>query len=326
MAKTFLLLLLSFSLPLRAQILSEAQCRHFDVRESRPELAEHFTTPRNQDSIGWCYGFSAADLLTFEMGRPVSAAHVSALYNRQVSGNLFWRTMYRFQRKDFDRVYSGGFPAMAINAAERNGQVCTEAGFPFDQNHHGETRQHIEAIERLRSEVRSADSEEAACEMIARVLPGPVFTDEQHREIRASLLRENLNRTLERIFTMQCTESVPVPSVDVRSERRPLIGGSRRHLERMNEVLNSGRPLAISYDVRHVTIASGKHSSVVVGREWRNGRCEFKVRNSWGHSCSGYKEGISCDREEGAFWVSDELLARMTYDFQYIRPSRSRSP
>ncbi len=58
-----------FSLPLNAQI-SSSECSPKDFRSKLPPV-------REQDSIGWCYAFVAADLISFEIGESVSPIYLA---------------------------------------------------------------------------------------------------------------------------------------------------------------------------------------------------------------------------------------------------------
>jgi hypothetical protein len=82
--------------------------------------------------------------------------------------------------------------------------------------------------------------------------------------------------------------------------------------------LNNGKPVGISYNVKYVAPFSGFHASTVIARRWNNGRCEYKVRNSWGRSCSSYLKEIECNRWEGSYWVKDETFYKMAISFTAI--------
>ncbi len=85
----------------------------------------------------------------------------------------------------------------------------------------------------------------------------------------------------------------------------------------VNENLEAGKPMGLSYNTKHIAIKGGHHASVVVAREWRNNRCEFKVRNSRGKVCK-YLNKIECIQEEGSSWVEDQLFFKMATNITYI--------
>jgi len=63
---------------------SAAQCAPMDIRPMHPHLSEMWNNPRDQDGVGWCYAYAAADLLSVEAGMNVSAAELSYRYNRNI--------------------------------------------------------------------------------------------------------------------------------------------------------------------------------------------------------------------------------------------------
>ena len=78
---------------LHKQKIPQSDCTNKDVvkeiiqdpyrsEESKEELRKLFSSPRNQKDKDWCYAFTAADLLSAEIGTPVSAMHMAALYNK----------------------------------------------------------------------------------------------------------------------------------------------------------------------------------------------------------------------------------------------------
>lgn len=66
--------------------------------------------------------------------------------------------------------------------------------------------------------------------------------------------------------------------------------------------------------------AAGKtcryHSSLIIGRRKNanTGKCEFKVRNTWGTSCRGYSSDWTC--QGGNIWIDAEKLAQSTGGIQ----------
>ena len=111
------------------------------------------STPRDQDSVGWCYAFSAADLLSHKLNQKVSAVHLATLYNH----NDFWTNLRRNitpvvavselasngrvqmdrelgaitlrERAISESSIEGGFTGNAIRHGLRHG-ICTEHEIP----------------------------------------------------------------------------------------------------------------------------------------------------------------------------------------------------
>ena len=131
-----------------------------------------------------------------------------------------------------------------------------------------------------------------------------------------------MNIVLEKIANEQCKNKfASIPPFTVKSV--PTTNGksiekSKLFLNRVSNLLQNGKPLEITYDVKHYTHSSGLHSSVLTGRRWYNGKCQFKIRNSWGKSCASYNSLVNCEKETGSFWVNDEQFVKGTRATSYI--------
>jgi hypothetical protein len=324
----FVLFILLFSFESRASLLlNQEQCSNVDIREVNPALREMFSTPRDQDSIGWCFGFAAADLLSAKLGTAVSAYHVSAIYNRAISRNFFWRTLYEIgdliKSDTFSDVYEGGFIGKALKATRKHHTVCTEEQVPFDANYFGGTRQEIASLERLRGQIRSTQDRKVACELIEQSFPSDLLENRGLEQIQTSLIHDNINETLEKITSSACLENpIQIPDFDYKSLGRPSRSqrAQTKYLNAIDAALKSGKPVGISWNPGKVmSTKGGSHASSVIARRWNNGRCEYKIRNSWGPTCEAYLPEIECDRSEGAFWVKDETFHEMVNGITYIK-------
>lgn len=301
--------------------VSEAECTPTDIRDTNPRIKnnpamrEYFTTPRHQDSIGWCFGFIAADLISAETGTPVSTIHASLQYNKKIqSGAISRRQAEReLSSGNFNEVYEGGDIADAINAVARNRAICPERLVPFDAQKPRATREFIDAIEKMRAANNGNLSQ--VCQEIDSYLPGFSQSNFDVQKISESLLQQNLNVSLEQMVQERCkNQMIPVPAYKVVSTR------NNGRFNTINNLLNSGKPIGVTYLTRNFMNRpnGGGHASVLTGRRWRNGKCEYKIRNVWGKSCSEYKEGIPCDKEEGSFWITDAQFSTHIDDIQYI--------
>jgi hypothetical protein len=81
-------------------------------------------------------------------------------------------------------------------------------------------------------------------------------------------------------------------------------------IDKINSLVGSGKPAAIDYNIRDMTgnpliPAPGDHASIVVGREFRNGECNFIVRNSWGVDGCPFNpsQSANCAGMKGNYYV-----------------------
>lgn len=319
--------------------IPKSLCENVDIRdEMSPEMKKHFTRPRSQDSIGWCYGFVAADLLSAEVGKPLSSTHISSIFNQNVEESFFLKANFDFNNlfsdKKFESVYEGGWIDKAIKYAVQRDRVCTEDDLPFDGQFGS-----IQLLEEAKRQLEAKD-ENRACTSVSDYKSWANIDVELSR-IFALLKKEELNVAMAKIAEEQCNKKmVPLPKLKVKTKRRPSMtqskfGGSGRVSKRdrarsvkrigdyfkvIDSKLSSGKPIGVNYNVEHITYQDGLHASVLTGRKWENGKCHFKIRNSWGKGCFSYARSkiSSCDSEEGSYWVTDQTFYEMVYEINYI--------
>lgn len=318
--------------------VSEEDCTNTDIRDTNPlirnnpEVREFFSTPRDQDSIGWCYAFAASDLMTAVVGTPVSAMHASIIFNsRSYTNRRNWAEEFRSENGRFQEVYEGGWAHEAIEDVRRNGWVCTEEGLPFDAERPRQIEQMIiqlEGIKRSRETLRAAgtytsDEHNRTCQMITEAVRPFNLPEESLLNIADSLLNKNMNETLDLFARSVCSERIQsIPQIRMKdvSKRDNSEKNRRKYMQELNRALNGGKPIQLSYRPQTIsTSADGSHASIIIGRRWNNGRCEYNIRNSWGRSCASYHVEIDCNREEGTFWMSDQQLFEASSTFRYVR-------
>lgn len=335
--KTLTLFILLFNTAWAQSLkVSQKECTPTDVRDHHPHLKEHFSTPQDQDSVGWCYAYAAADLLSVEAGEPVSAIHVSAIYNKQVTRRPVLKFGYKVRdliiEPRFEEVYVGGFMTDALKDAIKAKKVCSDKNLPYYSIYSVEASDLIKSIEAVKKSYKEASISEAkACEMLDTRLGISmlgVFADRD--KVLKSLLNDEMNAAFENLIRENCKERmITLRDMKVKELSMPPksydrnIGPSydkeiKNYLKQVNNVLNSGKPLSISYNVKHISVKNGGHASTVMARRWNNGRCEYKIRNTWGHSCALYKKNVECNESEGTYWVNDELFFKMAKGLAFV--------
>lgn len=314
-------------------------CSDTDIRDQNPNLNEFFSTPRDQDSIGWCYGFSAADLLSAELGQPVSAAHASILYNKEVEDSFFWRLAYKFQSGEFDQVHEGGYVKKSLKAMQSNSKVCLESDLPYDENYKKEFYFLIKELEDLKDLVKTSNETlRSKCALVSDFIRLNYNINLNANELYNALLNDNMNRILERIAQEKCADNqitvtenlefesktMPYPhrfsNESAQDSQNRFVRRLTKFFQKIDDKLKEGKPIGVDYNVKHVTGQKGLHASVLTERRWCNGRCEFKIRNSWGTGCGfyDYSKISDCGSDEGSFWVTDQKFYEMVDNITYI--------
>lgn len=284
-------------------------------------LRQHFTTPRNQDSIGWCYAFAAADLVSAELGVPVSSLHTSLIYNQTQENILIKNHSDEVQKNNFFEgrakfryVYENGSLSAAVRALSAHRLVCPESSLPFDQHQGRTTMQLIYKMEELKETIDANRlSETMVCNELNAILPGFGFNHATNPEIARKLLQNEINSSMERLVETNCRKQIQVPSFRITA-----IQPGKDYLTQINNLVSQGKPVAVNYDIKDITQSRGRHINIITARRWNNGKCEYKLRNSWGQSCAALNPEFDCNKAEGSFWVSDKWLLEKTTLGSYL--------
>lgn len=303
--------------------VDKADCTNIDIRDRHPELKSFLSTPRNQGSVGWCYGFAAADLLSVEIGKPVSSFHVSTSYNNSNYNNRIFNFMRSYFSGSHDSVYESGWIAHAVDVVVRKGKICSELTMPFNTKLN--SNKIIDAIEAISRTVKKKNSPvNKIVELIKSKLPQESLIKVDLVKFAKSLKIDNPNVSLEKFVAAHCGQGLlPVPRLKSNIFMVSTHGETGFH-EQLGGALKRGKPVAIHYDTQYYTKSgqSGAHISVITARRWKNNKCQYKIRNSWGQSCASYRNGVECIKSEGAFWVDATDLTDHGNVGYYLSPKR----
>lgn len=351
----FLRCLLLYILTLTSAFTQSRQqdCQPIDVTDSMPaHIQEHFRTPRDQGDIGWCYAFTTADLLTAEVGVPVSATHVAANYNqamrRSPTGRIFNFLADAFSPGDLNArgFREGGFVRQTVLRNMEADFVCSEEALPFTTNSEQGIMEHIAFLQDLEQFIES------------RIGQGPINLNDCHafsyqRQVNpfipddlqmmanqmanyhvddylATLAagacpeHQRLYPREKRVLRRDNPRRQPVRIGDtILEQRREQERREQRWLRQLGGALEAGKPVGLEYDVGPFLLKNdglSAHASVILARRWVNGQCQYKLRNSWGQSCGSYSNEVAnrCNPDEGAFWATSEELLENGMNFNFI--------
>lgn len=106
----------------------------------------------------------------------------------------------------------------------------------------------------------------------------PTYKSKPWPEVAYELLTQNLNESLDSHAKETCKDtSISIPPYEVQTRRNPGSGDSSGDQDFLRKIQESKRD---GYNEQNEL-----HSSNIIGRKWMNGRCHFKVRNSFGRQC-----------------------------------------
>ncbi|MCF8059656.1 MAG: hypothetical protein K9K67_10190 [Bacteriovoracaceae bacterium] len=323
---------------LRDQLVNRAEqarsaCGDVDRRAELPPV-------RDQGSVGWCYAYAAADLVSYRSGQTVSAIDLALNYNlHQNFENLFrgvletarsvqvdWQNRsVNFNQEMLSAFLSlneevtereGGWSEVAINILSSRG-FCLESTLPSDSYETAQIGSFLGALQDLDQGVSSGKgapedptNEYLVGEFCQRYgsLLGELNVNIGMNELVSAVG----NRTVIDLFyerTMEaCRENrvhVDGRAVQIQSHE----AGEGGLVGLIDQQLNNGGISGINYHVDLIgsTAPPGGfslHASSIVGRRWSEDArsCQYLIRNSWGESCVSY--GAMADRcESGHIWV-----------------------
>lgn len=319
--------------------IPKSKCSPINIRDKmNPELQEGFNYARNQADVGWCYAFVAADLVSAEVGQMVSATHAAYIFNEEIENSAFLGFFYSMSSLQFEDVFEGGFPDKSIELISKRGRICLESDLPYTISNRTQTETFIRDLENAQKKIREGNYE-GACEKVkAAVLDSEQEFD--FRNIYVLLQKKNINLALSELADKHCSgKQVSVPKLKVKNMRSPkkrrvlnrskslkneqaeLENGVNEYFDKIEERLLAGKPVGLNYHSGKVRIDDGSdHTSVLTGRRWRNGRCEFQVREAMGLGCKVHDKKVisDCDYLEGSFWLTDQKFFDIIDEIFYI--------
>ncbi|WP_374033978.1 C1 family peptidase [Bdellovibrio bacteriovorus] len=275
------------------------------------DVSKEMGPVRNQDSIGWCYAFAAADVLSFKLKKKISAADIAVNYN-----DSLFNTGAKYVGVKAGSL-EGGFPSSALEGAIEKG-LCLEKDFPSEDNINGEFQELITQIDKLgRDEITSwsAPNCEKVYQTSRRLFPNVSTKDLEHilkTSSRADFIDQMANRTCKQRIKTDLKVSSPW------TFREKSLG------DEIDEQLSAKNPVVLSYDAqglgdRRDYSQLGMHASVLVGRRFneKSGQCEYLLRNSWGRSCGYYDPSYQC--KEGNIWIPKADIVKRGKGATYVK-------
>lgn len=274
---------------------------------------------RDQQRSGWCFAFAAADMIghfnKITPGERVSALDLASHYFMSAAlpkNENYARWMYssRTQGPDtqsLDGKGSGafgkplaqrrtGFFAASMEIYAKRGGLCFESAVPSDKS------------------VAFANADKHLVEYL-KTLEGVPFT-RGSEELRLRFNELGALRA-DAAINRQCGARATAKPMKVNVVKLQDSLTMSFADYKLNDLLDQRTPIGIEYSAcflwgKPATVlnrsAECAHASVVVGRRKGpvTGKCEYKVRNSWGAKCSSYSKSIQDERrcDGGHVWIT----------------------
>jgi hypothetical protein len=319
-------------------------CGPIDRRAQLPPV-------RDQGSLGWCYAYTAADLISYELDLNISPVDIALSYNREVNIDAF-RTSWNQTRGWLNRLMlmnNGDAPSKGARPLVKILNHLVLSYSPESMRDAGWTSRAIEAAQ-LRGfcaeeDLTLAGQEETDLVHVISQYRGlftsyleyveengestlPEYICSLNKNPYASLVEtlglDIISDAIENRFDQDLFLELAHNLCENRHDRIFTPINERLHeastaqkIERIDQVLDSGSILGIAYNVEMLTHSPGEyHASSVVGRRFNPAslQCEYLVRNSWGEACN-YQH---YDCEDGHIWVNQERLSAFVDQIDYI--------
>lgn len=310
---------------------------------SPKDFANRLGPVRDQTDKGWCYAFSAADLVTFKVGpdtvnfsRRVSPSDMALLFNREKTAKTL------FDRTDI-AAEEGGWPDKALRNALDYGGFCLEKNAPSEDFAFGTLDDVISDIRSLDPGPNSSpDFEEKLCHKFQRVVElFPNIQFQEYADIFAALGDKDWNYFV-KLNEMNCAgerhsygitkekihflgnENVVRDRDDIRNRREPVASEtSLEMIGAIDEQLNKNNISTVGVRTGLILKNDPKsgHAMTLVGRQWdrKTKTCKYLLRNSWGVGCSSkIKDALCSKAHTGHLWVDRESLNTYIKSVTYI--------
>ncbi|WP_413575925.1 C1 family peptidase [Bdellovibrio sp. HCB290] len=265
---------------------------------------------RNQDSVGWCWAFTSADLLSYKTKQRISAADIAytVKYDHEKIG------------KDVsDLVGKGTHVHNALNAMAKSG-LCPESSIPSEDNVNSEYIELLTKLQKMGS-IGIATPEALDCSSTLLSVK-TLFPNLSPNEMAAVVQKSKSTNLIKNLANASCKKRFHIKYetwIAQKDADNPM-----ELMDSIDQQLSNKNPVAITYDAsglinRRDFEEYKSHASNLVGRRFneKTGQCEYLLRNSWGRSCDQYDFHYSC--KEGNVWVPKTDLIKRTVLATYVK-------
>lgn len=288
-------------------------CPTIDLRN-----ATVFNHVRNQNSLGWCYAYSLADLIGYRLEEKVSPFDLAmGLYRTNEE--------YGLQKTDSVTKLSGGLFRHTFNAARSRG-ICWERKVSASGDLSAQMLLRVENVanEAKKIDVSLVDYSMRVQRLIYKnswVLHSVFPTSTMAELVSAFLNLKPAQKPLISVVDNICGVRTPLNGLRLR-------GGVTRDGEQLVNFLkwklSDHIPLTIGYSgatLRNVKFSGPvTHASTVVAmKQNRQGECEFLVRNSWGGVIvAPYDRSLRPKVVQGNIWITETLMKQMAKEVYFV--------
>lgn len=305
-----------------------------DKNTESVDLSDEMPPMRDQDSIGWCYGFVAADLWGhFLYKNPqsvkglskkssdfktkdysISALGVATFYNKKRNPNyaqkLQGKTLGTLVQERKKVVAEAGNVMHAID-------IIKEEGFCFEKDAPSEDYSFVEdsrcankgqcKITEVLNIIYESSKPAVNCNDLENL--SRIFSGLDVKTINKILTKSERENALTRLVEASCKRRYRKPLIVGRNGPLTVnynVEGGHHKVEDMMRSLDNhldrGIPVGVLYFsdfLNGIDKKSSRHASSIIGKRFNPKTCEveYLLRNSWGYGCGNYqKENPNYDK------------------------------
>lgn len=304
----------SYDSKYRAQSLASVRAEEKTCQPAIDLRNETLGDVQDQDSIGWCYAFVGSDLLTYKLGKRVSAADLAMNYNDSWLKNIYKKVGWGEQ--DFQGAFVTGI-GKAFSNTKAKGGACLEENLRSEDNGYSNLFSNLADIEDLKRSAAVPDA--ATCSSVIQ----QVFPNIQMKEIAEILDKSSRENLISMLSDKACQPRISMDNIEIEYTEPSFFGDTTEVFKQIDKQLENKNILSLAYNSELLYDRNAKgmsgHVSTIVGRRFnkKNGECEYLVRNTWGRGCSSYDFSYTCD--EGNIWLPKSVISKGVINVGHIK-------
>jgi hypothetical protein len=291
--------------------INDSNCKTKDLRG--PKLGP----VRNQDTVGWCFGYTAADLISYKINQRVSAVDLSITY---------YNKMEAMPRDAILSKTGGGQPVRTFDTTIKDG-FCMEKDFPSEDYLFPKEYGYIgneglsDILKLIEEEHNSPDQLLKACRLksINSLFKNLTIDDFKKVFSRKELSAFQMILELQKI---NCKNRfVPKNKFNMVSGLK----GKREVLKEIDDQLEKDNPISYNFNANFLLPLKDQpgfdnHYASIVGRKFNEETktCQYLIRNSWGRNCTQYPPPYNKQCDEGNIWVNEDIIHKNLIGINYI--------
>lgn len=297
----------------------QKQCTEKDNRD------DSLGPVRNQGDVGWCYAFTAADLISHKLKQKVSALDIAYRFNQKDLGILGAKLKAQMnagaltKKNNFalETTSDGGFTTAAIKYEAQKG-ACLESDLPSDNSDMSNLKTSLDDLQRLKYQLlkdpmmcQFGNYRLSFARFPALSLPQILQTayDSDYSDMMIKLADKNCDG---KRISMKGLEAI---EVDISNDKTR--GDA---FATIDKALDNKSIAGIGYDVKVLgnDDETGSHASSIVGRRYnaKTQECEYMIRNSWGDE---FDDESPLENQDGYYWVPKTKLKTVLTDVTVIK-------